>query len=111
MSQTIASVGISSVPSTKVRPGSGNRSMSLSKIFWKPRMLDPSKPMPSLNRTSVNLADRDAEVLPAAEEVREPEIHHLDAALPRVADDVGRLGLWLSRSQTSLAHLVCNSHG
>ena len=41
------------MPSTKVRPGSGNRSMSLSWIFWNPRMLDPSNPMPSLNRSSV----------------------------------------------------------
>ncbi len=28
--------------------------MSLSWIFWKPRMLEPSKPIPSVKRSSVS---------------------------------------------------------
>src|ERR1700730_17497577 len=54
MSHTITSVGTSSTGSRKARAGSGKRSMSLSWIFWKPRMLDPSKPIPSENTDSVS---------------------------------------------------------
>src|SRR5579884_1630052 len=53
MSQTICRVGTSRQGSTSAVSGSGKSSMSLSWIFWKPRMLDPSKPMPSLKRSSV----------------------------------------------------------
>ncbi len=38
----------------KQRPGSGKRSMSLSKIFWNPRIEEPSKPMPFSKRSSVS---------------------------------------------------------
>ena len=36
----------------KARPGSGKRSMSLSWIFWKPRIDEPSNPIPSSKRAS-----------------------------------------------------------
>ena len=35
-------------------PASGTRSMSLSSMVWKPLMLEPSKPVPSANNSSVS---------------------------------------------------------
>ena len=52
MSQTIAMVGTSRHGSTIARPGSGKRSMSLSWIFWKPRIDEPSNPIPSSKSAS-----------------------------------------------------------
>ena len=46
-SQMTASVGVSHSGSTRAVEASGIRIMSDSWISWKPRMLDPSKPMPS----------------------------------------------------------------
>src|ERR1019366_9696330 len=50
----MARVGTSRHGSMKQRPGSGKRSMSLSNIFWNPRIEEPSKPMPFSNRSSVS---------------------------------------------------------
>ena len=47
MSQMMESVGTSQNGSIRAGVGSGIRIMSDSWIFWKPRMLEPSKPMPS----------------------------------------------------------------
>src|SRR3990170_706605 len=47
MSQMRESVGTLQTGSRRADAGSGIRIMSLSWIFWKPRMLEPSKPMPS----------------------------------------------------------------
>src|SRR5215471_8079364 len=53
-SQMTLSVGTVHAGSRKAVSGSGSSSMSDSLIFWKPRMEDPSKPMPSLNRSAEN---------------------------------------------------------
>src|SRR3990170_6632520 len=47
MSQITDSVGTSQTGSRRADFGSGIRIMSDSWIFWNPRMLEPSKPMPS----------------------------------------------------------------
>src|SRR5919201_6584395 len=53
-SQTRFNVGTRSTGSTTAVSGSGTSSMSLSWMCWKPRMLEPSKPMPSSNRPLVS---------------------------------------------------------
>jgi hypothetical protein len=49
----IDSVGIVQAGSRNAVSASGSSSMSDSLIFWKPRIDEPSKPMPSLNSASV----------------------------------------------------------
>src|SRR6476646_8828679 len=51
-SQMMLSVVMDVAGSTKAVSGSGSSSMSDSLIFWKPRMDEPSKPMPSVNRSA-----------------------------------------------------------
>src|SRR5260370_2596797 len=53
-SQMTLSVGMVQAGSRKAVSGSGSSSMSDSLIFWKPRIEDPSKPMPSVNSSSEN---------------------------------------------------------
>jgi hypothetical protein len=47
--QSSTSVGCFMNGSIFAESGSGMRSMSLALIGWKPRMLEPSKPTPSVN--------------------------------------------------------------
>src|SRR5689334_21371997 len=54
MSQIMLSVGTLQAGSTTAESGSGMSSMSLSLIFWKPRMDEPSKPRPSAKVSSVS---------------------------------------------------------
>src|SRR5579872_2059936 len=49
------SVGVEVKGSTNAVDRSGSRTISLSWIFWKPRMLDPSNPIPSWRESRVNL--------------------------------------------------------
>ena len=78
--------------STKAVVGSGSKSMSLSLIFWKPRMLDPSKPMPSVKQADGHVFHGDGEVLPEARQVDELQIDDLDALLLGHRDYFLRLG-------------------
>ncbi len=55
--------------------------MSDSWICWKPRMLEPSKPMPFVPDAAVELGDGDREVLPGAGQVDELEVDDLDAVV------------------------------
>src|SRR5436190_4589435 len=52
MSHVSESVGTCRHGSTNALPGSGNSSMSLSLIAWKPRIDEPSNPRPSVNVSS-----------------------------------------------------------
>src|SRR6516164_6805 len=52
--QTRLTVGTSVNGSRNADSGSGNNNMSDSSIVWNPRMLDPSKPMPSSKTSSPN---------------------------------------------------------
>src|SRR3989442_513715 len=53
-SQVRDSVGTCRQGSTNALAGSGTNSMSLSLIAWKPRIEEPSKPIPSANTLSVS---------------------------------------------------------
>src|SRR3990170_3408819 len=52
MSQMTLRVGTCGIGSSRAAFGSGMRIMSLSWIFWNPRMLDPSNPTPSSQTSS-----------------------------------------------------------
>ena len=52
--QIRTSVDVAMNGSTNALAGSGTSSMSLSWISWNPRMLDPSKPIPSSKMSALN---------------------------------------------------------
>ena len=54
MSQVMVTVGWVKKGSMNAVVGSGTTSMSLSSMDWKPRMEEPSKPVPSENSFSSN---------------------------------------------------------
>ena len=66
--------------------GSGMSSMSLSAMPCQPRIEEPSKPRPSVERRRPERADRQRHVLPAAEQVAELEVDDLGLLLERPRD-------------------------
>ena len=90
MSQIIDRVGTVRNVSTWAVSESGMRIMSDSWIDWKPRMLEPSKPMPGDQRVLVHLVGRDRRVLPHPGHVDELQVDHLDVVFLDHVHDFAR---------------------
>ncbi len=81
MVQVRLNVGAAQNGSMNAVDGSGIASMSDASMLFQPRMLEPSKPRPSLKISSVKLAGGHREVLPGAEGVHKFCVHHLGPLL------------------------------
>ena len=99
--------------STNAVVGSGISSMSLSWICWKPRMLEPSKPMPSMNMSSSSSLTGIEKCCRPARQVDEPEVDHEDAALAGERHHVGDGGRGrgdAARNPLQDGHPISNLH-
>ena len=75
--------------------GSGMASMSEASMLFQPRMVEPSKPSPSVKISSVSSRIGTGEMLPGAEGVDELDVHHLGPGLLGQFDDAFGCAHWI----------------